>query len=283
MKADWKKSLFAIFNILSVSVLFVAGQAFAWTLQADFESGTVGKLAQGTSGFSDAGSATTFSSDLAAYGSKSAKMVWAKGTEGFSSCRGTFDFPSTVGNGGELWIRGYFWFPSNWDWDSSPVVKVMRIHMSGGGYHSIFAHYSGRIRSSNEIVSYEYNTSTYFTLGGWQSLEMYIKFATSGNRPIFRIWKDGVLVFEDTTRATLGSSSDRADFSYIMSNWNGGSPQTQTQYLDNFVITTEKPAHVDSKGNPMIGPANTSPANTDRSPVVIAPSSPTGLQAIPNN
>ena len=285
MKPYVKKNIFLLFAILSVIVLFTTGQALAWTLEADFNSGTVGERAQGTSGFTSAGSSTLFSDTMAHTGTQSASMAWPSGSSGFHQCRGTISYPSNVSNGGEIWLRGYFWFPLDWDWTCSPRVKIMRIHVKhsdGGnaGYHSILANSNGNIIRSNEIVSPgDIFSDVTFDKGQWQSIEMYVRLATAGNGPVFRIWKNGILLIEDTTAGTLEYSTDQANWTYIMSYWNGGAPKNQTQYLDNFVITTEKPAHVDIKGNPMIGPANTSP-----SPIASpSPSAPTGLVAAPIN
>lgn len=81
---------------------------------------------------------------------------------------------------------------------------------------------------------------------------MYVRLSTT--QPLFRIWKNGTLVIEDATTPTLGSSSDQADFSYVFTYWNGGSPQDQTAFVDELVYTTSRPSQHDASGNPMIGP-----------------------------
>lgn len=271
-----------MFFALTVMILFASAPGFAWTINADFESGTLGAKAQGVSGFTEAGSQTVFSSEKSALGSKSTKMSWPKGSEGWAVAHGYSPYPQRANNGEEIWARGYFYFASPWNWACSPVVKVLRgahVANSGGGnvgYHSVFADGSGNILLSNEIGDAQLNTGVKFDLDKWQSIEMYVKLSTSD--PIFRIWKNNVLIYEDRAHKTLSASTDYADFAYIMTYWNGGAPQAQTQYVDELVITNGKPSQVDSKGNPMIG------ASTGSSPpVIVTPKSPTGLKLISSN
>src|SRR3989339_1817591 len=278
------KSTMQIQITVLVALLYILplGQVFAWTKTADFESGTVGQRAQGTSGFTSAGSATTFSTDRAAAGTKSAKMLWSSGSTGFAVDHGTIVNPQRVNNGQEIWARGYYYFASPWDWSNgtnSQFIKIFRFHIansSGGhaGYLSIIADGAGHILPSNEMVSGNKTISTTLDINAWQYLEMYVKLSPNTGEGIMRIWKNGTLVFENKTNRTLSSSSDYADFSYIMTEWNLGCPQNQTQYVDEFVITTDRPSKTDSKGNPMIGlgsggtggttePPTTPPSTTD--------------------
>jgi hypothetical protein len=270
------KSSIAMGSILTALFLLGAGQASAWTVKADFDSGTTGSQAQGTSGFGWAGTATLFSTDKAASGSKSAKMTWPKGNEGWGVAHGEFTYPSVVTNGGEVWARGNFYFATPWSWACSPVVKVLRgVHVSTSsgsniGYLSVFADSDGNILLSNEPGDAQISTGVKFDLNAWQTIEMYVKLSTSD--PIFRIWKNGSLIYESRSQTTLGSSTNRADLAYIMTNWNGGAPQSQVQYIDDLIITTDKPVQVDSKGNPMIGSSNvvsTPPAVTAPAPNLI--------------
>jgi len=263
---------FVLFNILSLLLFFASGQAFAWTQTATFESGANGAKASGSSGFSAAGTRTTFSSDMAHSGTKSAKMVWNKGDEGFDADRGELAYPSSVGNGGGVWIRGYYYFPAGWSWvdtaGSNTHVKTLRIAIPGAGFISFIIRSGGQIMYSNEpAAAYEENLNAYVDTGRWQCLELYVKM---GNPGIVRMWKDGVLIKQDTSHTT-GSS---AVYSYIMSQWNNGPAQNQTEYLDDFIVTTDTPSGRDSAGNPMIGPTN----GTSQAPLT----APTGLRIAAN-
>ncbi len=256
-----------ITKILMMFAVFLAGlffapkndglwhtpEVFAWTRTATFESGTSGKRASGTSGFDYAGPPVTYSVDTAAVGSKSAKFVWNAGSDG-SAQTGEIEYAS-VGVGGELWARAYFYFKSPWSWTSRPVVKIFRGAQitSGGrnvGYLSVFADSSGSILLSNEPGDVQTATGATWSTDKWQCVEMYVKLGSPG---IFRIWKDGVLVYEDTTHNTA-SGSQATTRALFGSYWNGGVPKNQTEYIDDVVITTDRPSQQDSHGNYMIGP-----------------------------
>ncbi|ABQ26511.1 heparin lyase I family protein [Geotalea uraniireducens] len=249
--------------LVSIACLSVAGQAFAWTKTVNFDNGTNGALANGAVGFDYAGSKTTISGDMAVSGAKSAKMVWAKGDPGWNLQHGEINFPAPVKNGGEVWIRGYYYFANPWSFLSNngdySGIKIMRLATDVGGWHSIFSVFSPNISASNEMEQVQIDTSAPFIIGAWQSLEMYLKL--SPTQGIFRIWQNGKLVFEDLNHKTITSSNGYVSMASVMSVWNNNVGQSQTQYVDEFVITTDRPAQVDSKGNPMIGPINgTSPA-----------------------
>ena len=246
--------------ILTVLILiFYSSIAGAWTISADFESGTVGQIAYGTSGFSGAGIATLYSDAKAHTGSKSAVINWPAGSDGWGVGHGEFKYPSVVSDGGEIWVRGYFYFASPWSWTCSPVAKLLRIHVANAdgknvGYHSILFDSSGNIVMSNEVEPYAPKLSTKIPLDNWTYLELYVKASISD--PIVRAWKDGVLIYEDKTKKTINESTNKLDFSYIHTYWNGGAPQNQIEYMDNFLITTERPNNIDSAGNSMIGPTD---------------------------
>ena len=274
MKLIGNKNMFVLLNILSLLLLFASGQAFAWTQTATFESGANGANASGSSGFSVAGTRTTFSTDMAHSGTKSAKMVWNARDEGYSADNGEFDYPSGVGTGKEIWVRGYYYFPAGWKWDNgtaSQYIKMLRIRTNGANYVSWFARGTGQVMYDNEIADYQINVvsggnSIYWDTGRWQCIELYLKL---GNPGIVRMWKDGVLILQDTSHTT-GSN---ADLSYIMSQWNGGPGQNQNMYVDDFIVTSDTPSGRDAAGNPMIGLTSATGA--------APPQPPTGLRVTP--
>lgn len=273
MKIAENRKMFKVFTILSVISLFVSGQAFAWTKSANFESGSAGATAQGASGFDYAATRTLFSSDRANSGSKSVKMTWVAGDEGYSADTGQF-LNFSVPNGGEIWARGYFYFAAPWTWQSLgggyKAIKVFRLGTDAGGFDSIMLDTNNALLLSNEPGNVQTILNAGLDVGRWQCLEIYVKLSPTAG--IIRIWKDGVLVGEDTAHKTIAGSGNYINCAYIMSQWNQGPAQNQTQYLDDFVITTDRPSQVDSKGNPMIGPINGTVAST------VSLSAPTGLR-----
>lgn len=233
------------------------GSQTGWTVTADFDEGMVGQLAQGPSGFTAAYTQTFFSAATVHSGPQSASAFFPQGSAG-GTAGGSITFPTALGDGAELWARGYFYFQSPWSWTCSPVIKIFRgahIQDSGGnnvGYLSVFSDTNGNIVLSNEPGDVQTYTQNPFDVGAWQSIEMYVRLSVT--QPLFRIWKNGTLLIEDATTPTLGSSTDQADFSYVFTYWNGGAPQDQTAYVDDLVYTTTRPSKHDANGNSMIGP-----------------------------
>lgn len=239
-----------------------SGVVEGWTFRADFENGTVGQLAQGTSGLSAALPMSKYSTEIARSGNKSAKVDFVQGSTGSPGSGmgtgGVVTYPARVYEGGEVWGRAYYYFSTPWSWTCSPVVKMLRgarvASSSGGhlGYHSVFAGSTGAILLSNEVGGTQPNSGVTWDVGKWQCIEMYVKLHHDPAQAIFRIWKNGQLIIENRTR-TLQNSSDYADFGYIFTYWNGGHPQNQIAYIDDVIFTNETPANRDSHGNPMIG------------------------------
>jgi len=238
-----------------------------------FEGGSSGTVAKGTNGFSYAGTATTYSSTAAAGGSTSAQMKWTAGTSGWGTAHGEINLPAAVRDGGEIWIRGYYHFANPWSWASAngaySGIKVMRLSTSAGGWLSIFTDSRGAIGLSNEPAEYQTFTGT-LNVGTWQCLEMYVRLSASVS--VFRIWVNGILIHEDKAHRTLAASDRYSELVSVMSVWNNNVAQNQTQYIDEFVITTDRPSQVDAKGNPMIGPIG--------GPLPL-PAAPTNLTAAP--
>lgn len=272
MKIAGTGKMLTVLTILLVMSFFASERAFAWTVASNFEGGTIKTAAAPvSSGGFDLGNASTayFSDTYANTGTKSAAMYFAQGVENVA---GVYNSGGGFGEGHEIWYRAYFYFPSGWSWTSSPVVKMMRITMQNPAtHHSVFADSYGQIVLSNEPGNNQLNTGVYWDTGRWQCVEMYVKLSTSS--PIFRIWKDGKLIIEDTKTPTLqsGMTTDAGAGHLIFGNWNGGSPRNQTAYVDDIELTDVSPSQVDSKGNHMIGPTNGSTV-----PATIVP--PAGLR-----
>ncbi|HAR44471.1 MAG TPA: hypothetical protein DCS07_17875 [Bdellovibrionales bacterium] len=201
-------------------------------------------------------------------------------TKGDGGTFGLLYYPSTVGNGTEVWARGYYYFASPWSWANASggyrAIKLLRGIGTSNGFLSVFSDTNGVIQLSNEPGDEQTYTSPdspgapLYEKDKWQCIEMYVKL--SATQGAFRIWKNGVLVQEDMNTKTLRNASDSATNAYFMSNWNDTVVQAQTMYMDDVVVTTDRPTKVDAKGNPMIGPIS-GPITTP-----VKPKAPTSLQ-----
>jgi len=251
--------------IFSISLsLLVPLHANAWVINSDFESGIIGKKADGPSGFSGARGLTVYSNERSHSGKQSAKATITEGDVGWLQWGGTFDYPD-LHEGDEIWFQAYIYWPTDWVWTDGP--KSLRIHIadSGGanrGYYDIFLK-PWEIHIGSEVGNPEFSTNVYprnhiagkrdGDVGRWVPLEMYVKFSAKPGQGIYRVWKDGKLIFEDKLTRTLISSTDKSDFIYLFTIWNNGAPATQSNYIDDITITNEKPSNTDAHGNAYIG------------------------------
>lgn len=260
MREKALKKMGIIMSICICLCIVLSGNSYGWTFRANFDTG------DSSSGLSAMLPQTTFYTSSSAGRSitnnKMARVYFLQGSTGSpgsgNGTGGSVTYNSRVYQGGEVWARAFYYFESPWSWTCSPVVKMLRgarIASSSGthlGYHSIFAGTTGKIILSNEPGSKQTTTGSSWDIGQWQCIEMYVKLHSDTSQSMFRIWKNGQLVIEDSTR-TLQNSTDYADFGYIFTYWNGGHPQNQVAYVDDVVFTNETPKNVDSSGNPMIG------------------------------
>ncbi len=143
----------------------------------------------------------------------------------------------------------------------------MRIHTASSssanqGYHSTLI--NGNIELDSEVNGKEFsannkkslgekNVGNKVTTGSWQAYEQYIKFSSVSGQGVYRVWQDGKLVFEDLDTATLRSSSSISDLIYLFTYWNNGAPKTQSAYVDDIIVTNERPDTLDANGNPYVG------------------------------
>lgn len=284
MKSSINRRILTVLTLLFSISLFASGQAFAWTISRDFEGGTIGQLAEGAVGFSGA-LGITYSSDIVHSGTRSVKCDCIRGQEVQPS--GGF-WTGTANNGQEIWYRAYLYFPSGFSWNNGigPVIKVMRVTStrSDNAHLSVFASTSGEILLSNELADIQSGTGVKFDFDRWQSIEFYVKLSHVAGQGIFRIWKDGILIANNTTAPTLSASGQSIAPNHLFfNNWNNGAPKDQSFYADDFVLTTDTPSNVDASGNLMIGPTDwgraVSPPAGDTTPPVISGGLPSGTLA----
>ena len=273
-------------KLIVLLVLLVAAPAWPWSYTLDFESGTVGQDATGSGGFSGVEINVKYASDKAHSGSKSAKFTFApSGCPSDRVAFGWFDHPD-LSEGSEIWVRWYQWVDSNWSWPNN-YVKFARLHTTlsdgtsnegfvglGDGWNSVYY--------GNEPLDVPTQDFSSMTKGQWQCWEMYHKISRTGGTAIARVWRDGVLVFTDNTHANLRSAGDlltEAQF-YGTSNCPGIS-QTQYIWMDDIIITSDRPSTQDAYGNYMIGTGSYTPGDT--TPPTVSSPSPSGAQTYVGN
>ncbi len=278
---------------LFLLLLIFSSQVNAWTMEANFENGTTGDKAElpNKDAFHGNAGASKYTSTKKHSGKQSGSVSIKKGSDGFGKWGGTWKFPSKLKRGDEIWFRTWVYFPTGWSFSCDGCaegMKFMRIRVSsesGGnaGYHHNYINTNGRLYIGGEVKDSAGNTvfSTYPTwtdptlrgaagedvgskfpgvakvsLGTWHAFEQYIKFDPTPGKGVRRTWYDGKLVFEDTSTGTMHSSKDFSENIYMLTYWNNGAPKDQTAFIDDVIITSDKPSNSDSFGNPYIGTGN---------------------------
>lgn len=265
--------------------LFFATQAHSWVETAGFEGGTIGQQALGADALDNGGYGnTTFTDEVVRNGTRSAKVTAIQGLSDW----GAFNlFPSNLGEGDEIWMRYYLYFPAGFNFSATGIgLKTMRIHTtpgtsSGFGGHidvligsnglNIFNEVAGDdfvnywLAQSGEAVPIRGNVVPTNT---WHAIEQYVKFSSVPGNAIYRIWQNGTLVFEDTANITLKSPTSVSDFNFVFGFWNGDAPATQSAYFDDFVVASDTPSNVDASGNPFIGLSSTTFVSAPKPPVI---------------
>ncbi len=247
--------------------VLISVQTHAWTEVEGFESGNVG--AQADHGRKNTKNTKKYVNS----GSQAAEAFIASGDSG-SDWGGGLTFPSNLKEGNEIWYRLYAYFPSGFNFKGQPVVKFMRIHVKGSGgsdnnvgWTSLFFTGSNGLKVDHEVNHKAFSanvadkTVASISTGKWQAFELYIKFSSKPGQGIIRVWKDGQLLLEDKKTPTFNSSSDTADRALFGTYWNGGSPKSQSMFVDDIVWTTQTPGKRDSKGNPFIGLGKSNPSS----------------------
>ena len=261
------KIIICAISIMGSILTIATSKSFAWTITADFEGGALDQKAQpNPSGFTNAFTQTLYSNEQAKTGTQSAKITWTAGLDGWGRSGGTFEFANEglteVFEGDEIWARAYFYFPSNFSFSANPHLKVFRVlnirtpTNTNIGWHDIYATPNRELKYISEVqpTANSGPLGVFLNYDQWQALEMYIKLSATPGQGIVRIWKDGVLIFQNTTKETMSASSNKGTQTFLFTYWNTAAPQNQFNYVDNIEISTQQPSNRDAQGNYMIGP-----------------------------
>ena len=254
---------------------FYCPEAMSWTRNMNFESGGV----TGSDGFGCAGTTVYWDSSVVQSGTHSARFYHEQGSHCWDAeltCGAMYgSFPESVLCGDELWTRAYYYYPAGWDWgslDGNAEKKILRFGLRtaeggyAGGMVSIIGYWNqpndGEIYASNEPGGYGWPnnfTGVNFPIGRWICLEQYVLFGTTNETARHIIWLDETRVFdsadlpETCNKKTMLNVTDHCNNILFFTHWNGRVRTSQNAYIDNVVITTDRPSKKDAQGNPMIG------------------------------
>ena len=273
--------------VLILMSLIASTQSHAWTINANFETGTVGQRANGDDAFrNQAFSSTIYSNTYVHSGSKSAKSSITKGTDGWGEWGGLINYPSGVGQGGQIWYRVWAYYPSGFDFTCSCTegIKFMRIGSNAGSWDYYLA--TNGVDIATGVTSKFYENHPYpftdirglggpISLGSWHAFELYVKLSPTAGQGIIRAWRDGKLIFEDKETPTMANASDIFKESLVWTYWNGKAPKSQSAYVDDIIITNETPNNLDAFGNHFIGTGSSSAGSSSVGTTLAPPMPPT--------
>jgi len=184
--------------------------------------------------------------------------------------------------GDEIWVRFRTFFPTGYDFSVSTSLKFLRVDQgaNSGVNRGHGAHIDYYLQSANDTDVGFWNfiqedIQSWMFAGAerppsgiirntWQTWNFYLLLHSVASSARVRLWCDETLIIDSNTRATLGAATNEvgsiADGNcqgvMFMTYWNGGSPQAQSCYLDDWAISTNisgAPTATDGAGNPWIG------------------------------
>jgi hypothetical protein len=257
----------------TICCLAVTSHVSAWSMRQDCE-GPLGVKVDGMF------KATTYTNEQVKAGSTSCRLAVRKGTVGWGEFGAMMLFPEPLVKGQELWIRLDLFVPEGFDYTANPQLKFMRVHTQSRagenfGYLDFLitpdgpSHWSKKLNGLTDapfyfyyetVVNQEYPGSyekDRIKKGQWESFEIYYyldSVSTENNgRGRVRIWKNEELLADLPSQTTLKNAEAVANSFLLFTYWNGGSPQDQHLYIDNIVITSDRPSNVDAAGYSFIG------------------------------
>jgi hypothetical protein len=269
--------------LIALSLGFFSVNAPAWTIHADFDSGELGTTADRlTDGFSGAGGGSLYSNETVIKGN-SAKLHIEEGKTGWGMWGGEFIFPEKVFRGEKLWYQVHVYFPEDFDhysYGEGNRLKFLRITTRSNenqnqGAVDFLIDMKGStnpfkwIFEGQNIWSNVGSPEDMIVKGKWESYQIQVTFDTipldSGGMAESRIWKNGVLLKHITDKMTLKDETSHTNRALLFTYWNGGSPKSQSMYVDEITITNETPDWKDSHGNPLIKmtPPNNPPSRLE--------------------
>jgi hypothetical protein len=257
---------------LLASFLLASSICSAWTIHKNFESGEIGTSAQGQEdGFTGDSGGSEYVNEKSSLGDQSVKLNVRGGTAGFGYWGGTIQFPSDLSKNDEIWISLRLFIPQDFEFSTDTgYLKFLRVRQKNeDGSHTGYL--------DNLITVPNPNRGTFTLLKEGQNLlrgygepgiddiprERWFRFElyaylddvshAQGGQAVVRAWLDDKLIAEEYDLYTLSNATAIAKSLYLFTYWNGGAPKDQHLFVDDIIITSERPSGRDTYSNPMIG------------------------------
>jgi len=254
--------------ISSIIMLLYYTPANAWTIENSFDSQKIGEHCQPLWN----GKASIISNVKSYSGTNACRMKIREGSDSDQEWGGGINHPTKLKKGDEIWLRLRTFWPVGFDYNSysnGNLLKFMRFRTSGPdnsnhGYNDWIIRPEGSVppfQNLYEGITMDWTkfgaASDAIEFGKWETYEFYVKFdnksVSQGGQGRTRTWKNGKLLLDNTKKPTLKTETTYSGDTLIFTYWNGGAPATQEMYVDDIVLTSDKPAGRDDNGNPYIG------------------------------
>lgn len=241
--------------------------AGAWTISQNYDNQNVGDKC-GNWGATK----STVTTAKSASGTKSCVLSISQGQTGYGVWGGEINLPQNLTRGNEVWVRIRTFMPNGFNYDSTSAGKRLkflrfRTFDSSGASAGHVDWYINPKGSSSSPFAFIYEgeqvwkffggSQDAIQLGQWETYEYYIKFdnvaSDQGGQARVRTWKNGKLMADISHLKTLKTSTGYSPLMRIFTYWNGGSPATQSMYVDDLTVTTDKPGNRDASGNAYLG------------------------------
>jgi hypothetical protein len=235
----------------------------------DFEGYADGASLGNNAPFDAAG--RTFASSAQAHrGQQSAQMGIRDGDGGgFGQWGGLLPIDPAVARGGEVWVRLYVYWPSDFEFSAAPWMKFLRLHNrasdgENAGYNDLYVDRADEtmsvLRTIKEVHDvWAVHDGPRLPRDTWERYEMYLFVddvpVDEGGDARVRIWRDDALIFDRTDVPTITESGGVIDYFYLFTYWNNEAPPDNECWVDDLAIATDAspPPWTDAAGNPWIG------------------------------
>lgn len=160
--------------------------------------------------------------------------------------------PDWTGGGGDKLSRAVVFANSNW-----AEAAIGHVWSGGTGHNYLMIDPASGTDTSGNLRTTQYNdfgnlrwlgsrrsNTAIFSgaeIGQWQCVETRMRLNDAGqSNGVFQLWIDGALEADRTGLNWLGSYSAYGINALFLENyWNDGSPQQQSRYFDNLVVSTQ--------------------------------------------
>lgn len=221
-----------------------------WKMETRFDLIPLGFQAQELNGITEAFRNTIIFESPDTLGEKCARMAIAKGSTGFGSWGGITKHKDKLYEGDEVELDITTWFPGEFEPEANPRLKFLRVHTrsdvnSNEGYLDLYIlpnKYNYRFSHDNEVTGFSSinNNGTPFGLplraNKWEQYSVYIKLHSDPLIGQYKVYQNGSLIYQRTGK-TLLTPTSYADYSYIFTYWNEGSPKNQHMFVKKFSVT----------------------------------------------